>query len=99
MYLMSKMYPNVSFKDASGNDLPENVQVWLTQSAIWTYLYETGDPKNQTLNSVPTSNPKKFADNVRKVNKLYRGSGSNVEYVVDGTTPLFELYKINELIA
>lgn len=99
MYLMSKLYPNVYFKDASGNDLPENVQVWLTQSAIWTYLYETGDPKNQTFNSVPTASPKNFADNVRKVNKLYRGSGSDVEYVVDETTPLYELYKINELIA
>ena len=99
MYLMSKLYPNVSFKDSTGADLPENVQVWLSQSAIWTYLYETGDPNNQTLNSVPASAPKKFADNVRKVVKLYRGSGSDVEYVVEETTPLYELYGINELIA
>ena len=95
IYLMSQLYPNVYFKDDSGNQLAGNVQVWLTQSAIWTYLYETGDPNNQTLNSTP----KNYADNVRKVNKLYRGSDSNVEYVVDGTTPLYELYKINELIA
>lgn len=98
MFLMSKLYPNVSFKDSTGADLPENVQVWLSQSAIWTYLYETGDPNNQTFNSVPTAAPKYFADNVRKVIKLYRGSGSDVEYVVEETTPLYELYGLNELI-
>ena len=99
IYLMANLYPNVSFKDASGNELSENIQMWLTQSAIWTYLYETGDPNNQTLNSTPTLAPKNYADNVRKVVSLYREGVTGSEYVLRETTPLYDLYGINTLIA
>lgn len=99
IYLMSQMYPNKSFKNSSGEVLDENIQMWLTQSAIWTYLYEVGDSNNQTFNSTPTSSPKYYADNIRKVNALYRQGTSGVEYVLQETTPLYELYGINTLIS
>lgn len=89
IYLMSQIYPNVPFKDASGNDLPENVQVWLTQSAIWSYLYETGDANNSDF--------VRWNDKVKEVDKLYKDANN---YVIraDGGKTLYEQFNINTLI-
>ena len=89
IYLMSQIYPNVPFKDASGNDLPENVQVWLTQSAIWSYLYETGDANNSEF--------VRWNDKVKEVDKLYKDANN---YVIraDGGKTLYEQFNINTLI-
>ena len=89
IYLMSKIYPNVPFKDADGNELSENIQVWLTQSTIWSYLYETGDPQNSEFVT--------WNDKVKLVNRLY---DSNANYVITatGSQTLYEQFGINTLI-
>lgn len=89
IYLMSKIYPNVPFKDAAGNELAENVQVWLTQSAIWSYLYETGDPKNSDFVT--------WNDKVKDVNRLY-DSSANYVITADAGKSLYEQFGINTLI-
>ena len=40
IYLMSQLYPNKMIIESNGTELDERAQVWLTQTAIWTYLYE-----------------------------------------------------------
>lgn len=89
IYLMSQIYPNVPFKDADGNELAENVQVWLTQSAIWSYLYETGDPKNSDFVT--------WNDKVKDVNRLY-DSSANYVITADTGKSLYEQFGINTLI-
>lgn len=89
IYLMSKIYPNVPFKDADGNELAENIQVWLTQSAIWSYLYETGDPKNSDFVT--------WNDKVKDVNRLY-DSSANYVITADAGKSLYEQFGINTLI-
>lgn len=113
IYLMSQLYPNKAISDASGNEFDSTVdqdvyiQTWLTQSAIWLYLYETEDPNNQTLNSTPEEAVMYYADNLRKVSRLYN---NNMDYVVDtgSNVGLYDVYgsmsntgehyTINELI-
>lgn len=90
IYLMSQIYPNVPFKDASGNELAENIQVWLTQSAIWSYLYEVGDPKNTDFVT--------WNEKVKDVNRLY-DSGANYVITADAGKTLYEQFEINTLIA
>lgn len=99
IYLMSQLYPNKVFTDTNGNELDKNIQIWLTQSAIWSYLYEIGDINNQTFNSTPTLQPKSYNDNIKLVNSLYRQGTSGVEYVLRETRPLYEIYGINTIIA
>ncbi|MBO5121136.1 MAG: thioester domain-containing protein [Bacilli bacterium] len=89
IYLMSKIYPNVPFKDADGNELAENIQVWLTQSAIWSYLYETGDPKNSDFVT--------WNEKVKDVNRLY-DSSANYVITADAGKSLYEQFGINTLI-
>lgn len=89
IYLMSQLYPNKMLVDQSGTELDERVQVWLTQTAIWTYLYETGDPNNS-----------KFAENVdlvRNVTYIYDSAGDTIVEVLGGNT-LFGSFGINDLI-
>lgn len=90
IYLMSQIYPNVPFKDADGDELAENIQVWLTQSAIWSYLYETGDAQNTKFVD--------WNDKVKEVNRLYN---SDADYVItaDAGKTLYEQFGINTLIA
>lgn len=89
IYLMSQIYPNVPFKDASGNELAENIQVWLTQSAIWSYLYEVGDSKNTEFVT--------WNEKVKNVDKLYKDAN---DYIIraDAGKTLYEQFGINTLI-
>ena len=48
LYVMANTFPHYKFKDATGKEFPDEVQTWITQVAIWEYLYETGDEYNQT---------------------------------------------------
>lgn len=89
IYLMSQIYPNVPFKNAAGDELAENIQVWLTQSAIWSYLYETGDPKNTDFSM--------WNDKVKDVNRLYDAS-ANYVITADAGKSLYEQFGINTLI-
>ena len=89
IYLMSQIYPNVPFKNAAGDELAENIQVWLTQSAIWSYLYETGDPKNTDFSI--------WNDKVKDVNRLYDAS-ANYVITADAGKSLYEQFGINTLI-
>ena len=56
IYLMSQLYPNKDIVDSEGNALDERAQVWITQTAIWTYLYEVGDPNNSKLSENNVAN-------------------------------------------
>lgn len=89
IYLMSQIYPNKAFKDSSGDELAENIQVWLTQSAIWSYLYEVGDPNNS-----------KFVDWNEKVKNVDRLYDSSTNYVISATNgrTLFQQFGIDNLI-
>lgn len=89
IYLMSQLYPNKMLVDQSGSELDERVQVWLTQTAIWTYLYETGDPNNS-----------KFVDKVdlvRNATYIYDSEMETIVEVLGGNT-LFGSFGINDLI-
>lgn len=46
LYVMAHTFPHVKFKDAKGVVFPDEVQTWITQAAIWQYLYETGAENN-----------------------------------------------------
>lgn len=48
LYVMAHTFPHVTFKDTQGNAFPDQVQTWITQVAIWQYLYETGAANNAT---------------------------------------------------
>ena len=48
LYVMANTFPHYKFTDANGEEFPDEVQTWITQVAIWEYLYETGDEYNQT---------------------------------------------------
>lgn len=89
IYLMSQIYPNVPFKDAAGNELAENIQVWLTQSAIWSYLYEVGDQQNTEF--------VRWNEKVKNVDKLYKDANSYIIRADAGKT-LYEQFGINTLI-
>ena len=43
LYVMANTFPHYKFTDANGEEFPDEVQTWITQVAIWEYLYETGD--------------------------------------------------------
>ena len=90
VYLMSQLYPNKTFQKA-GVDLPRNFQVWISQAAIWTYLYETANPNNSNFSSI--------YDKVKTVNRLY---GSDAVEVLandsDINVTYYDLY-IKDLVA
>lgn len=90
IYLMSQIYPNKPFKDSSGDELDENIQVWLTQSAIWSYLYESGDANN--------TNFSEWNDKVKLVFKLYNSDGDDV-IATDGSKTLYQQFGIDTIIA
>ena len=97
IYLMSQLYPNKELKDANGVELDENVQIWITQNAIWSYLFEIGDSNNSDF-----GNNDKNAK-VKAVDRIYMGSdsstaGSDPLVATPGST-VFEAYGINTLIA
>lgn len=90
IYLMSKLYPNKTFTDENGDDYDEMIQVWVTQSAIWSYLYEVGDQKN--------SNFVQWNDKVKAVDKLFIGSNMTPVLTTPGTT-VFDKLGVTGLIA
>lgn len=93
IYLMSQIYPNKPFVDANGDEYDEMIQVWAAQSAIWSYLYEVGDPQN--------SNFSEWNDKVKNVDKLFIGQDEDSLLPVltlPGTT-VFESFGINKIIA
>lgn len=90
IYLMSQIYPNKPFKDTDGEELDENIQVWLTQSAIWSYLYESGDTQNSKFVD--------WNDKVKLVFKLYNNDGDDV-IATDGTKTLYQAFGIDTVIS
>ena len=54
LYLTANLYPNKTFTDASGQELDQRVQAWISQTAIWIYLNKIGDPNNSE-NSIPSA--------------------------------------------
>ena len=55
LYIMANTFPHEYFKDASGQNFPDEVQTWLTQATIWQYLYETGAHNNTEADDSQTS--------------------------------------------
>lgn len=89
IYLVSNLYPN---KQLVSNDmvLDNDVQLWLSQSAVWTYLYEIGDSKNTMFT---------YGDSLRNVNTIYRTNdvGKNVAAILYNDT-FYNKFGINNLI-
>ena len=46
LYVMANTYPHHYFTTDSGTQFPDYVQTWITQVAIWDYLYQTGAENN-----------------------------------------------------
>lgn len=46
LYVMANSFPHVKFKNDNGEEFPDEVQTWITQVAIWEYLYEIGAANN-----------------------------------------------------
>ncbi len=46
LYVMANTYPHHYFTTDSGTQFPDQVQTWITQVAIWDYLYQTGAENN-----------------------------------------------------
>ena len=46
LYVMANTYPHHYFTTDSGIQFPDQVQTWITQVAIWDYLYQTGAENN-----------------------------------------------------
>ena len=90
IYLMSQLYPNKDIVDSEGNALDERAQVWITQTAIWTYLYEVGDPNNSKLSE------NNVANKIKAVTRL--SNGMTPLYASDNGTPVFDRLGINSLI-
>lgn len=91
IYLMSQMYPNKPFVDESGNEYEEMVQVWATQAALWSYLYEVGDANNSKF--------VEWNDKVKNVDKLFIGDEMVTPAVSTPGTTIFEKFGLNKLIA
>lgn len=75
LYVMANTYPHVVFKDANGVEFPKEVQTWITQVAIWDYLFQTKDRADgtvfeQQLRAKNVLEPEKL-DNMRKSFKIY----------------------------
>ena len=89
IYLVSNLYPS---KQLVSNDLvlDDDVQLWLSQSAVWTYLYEIGDFNNTLFT---------YSDSLRNVNTIYRSNefGKSVVSSLENDT-FYNKFGINNLI-
>lgn len=90
IYLMSQLYPNKSIKAADGTEYDERIQAWITQAAIWSYMYEIEDPYNTDFAEVN--------DKVKAVDQLFIGNDLTPSLSTPGST-VFETFGINTLIA
>lgn len=71
LYVMANTYPHKVFKTATGTEFPKEVQTWITQAAVWDYLFTIGASQN-------TANASEIA-NMKAAHKLYweTSDGSN----------------------
>lgn len=77
LYLMANAYPNKNFTGSDGKALVDKVQIWITQMAIWDYLYQTGADNNSKYSEI--------VDDVKKVHQIY-----DAENYSDLTNGLYE---------
>ena len=82
LYVMANSAPHVKFKDSTGAEFPDQVQTWITQVAIWQYLYETNTDGNVTTGGTGISN----LEIAKNTTELYwDDADSNTHYCdVDG---------------
>lgn len=68
------------------NDIPlnEDCEVWATQVAIWSYLYEKGDANNKNF--------EKELDKIKKVTKIYKDNG---DVAKEFSSPIYDKYIAN----
>ena len=96
IYLMANLYPNVTFKDDVDADLPVGVQVWLSQSAIWSYVAQNGYPNNTTMTSdmiTAVANEKTLYD--ADMNIVLQVTADDI---ANGKTTLYKKYGIDKLL-
>lgn len=74
LYVMANSSPHVTFKDSSGNEFEDEVQTWITQAAIWEYLYQTGAADNSNITTDQTTGN---LDNMRGATRIYWQDGSD----------------------
>lgn len=81
LYLMANIYPHKPFKDSSinANEFNEDVQTWISQVAIWVYLYETDSSNEKFLLTAEE------LENIKNA-KTLQNEDDGIEYKVDGTT-------------
>lgn len=102
LYVMANTYPHQKFKDSTGNFFPDEVQTWITQAAIWQYLFEAGASNNlgdpNQLESMKTVK-KLYWEVSDGVNKFCDVDGCyDAEGQADGQTSFYAKY-IQPLVA
>ena len=86
LYVMANTFPHKDFYpvDENGNakadPFPDEVQTWITQAAIWQYLYETNAENNTSNSGGTTSN----VENIAKVFRLEYGDDSSFTCDING---------------
>ena len=80
LYLMANISPNKVFKDSQGNSfnasINDAVQTWVSQVAIWVYLYKVNAPNN----SLDDATMEKI-----KTAQVIRTDAETMGYKVNGT--------------
>ena len=71
LYLMANSYPN-----KNNDSLHKDLQTWITQIAIWEYLYQTGNQKNSEYAKI--AEEVKTVVKVRTVANDYDAGGKNI---------------------
>lgn len=87
LYLMANSYPN-----KNNSNLDEELQTWITQIAIWDYLYQTGDENNTNYGDM--INKVKDVVCVRDESKYYwpGGSADAMKGSCGGTESIYTKY-------
>ena len=84
LYLMANIYPHVKFKNSEGVELPKDVQVWISQVAIWLYLAEEyPDNPNYTLAVGETMTAEAALNNIKTAQSLMINN-SPLSYTTEG---------------
>lgn len=79
LYVMANSAPHVKFKDSTGAEFPDQVQSWITQVAIWQYLYETNAENNSATGGTGISN----LEIAKSTTELYWDDSASVTHYCD----------------
>lgn len=92
LYVMANTYPHHYFTTDSGTQFPDQVQTWISQAAIWDYLYQTGAANNAGIGESQVA----AIENMRAATSIYwdeEPSGWSVDGKgVSSTTTFYSKY-------